>query len=290
MLSAVPSVVLQQVTEVVHGTLEDFVFCGGGCINQGGKLKTTTGDLFLKWNDARKFPGMFAAEARGLKLLRDTSAIHVPGLVACGGNDSWQFLLLEFVEQGPRTSTYWADLGKQLASLHRHTAPAFGLDHDNYIGSLSQVNTPGKKWVDFFISQRLEVQVKLAADHGRLGPETIRQFGVLYKKLGEMLPEEKPCLLHGDLWSGNLITNAHGSPCLIDPAVYYGNREAEIAFTRLFGGFPTAFYNSYHTAFALLPGHEERFDIYNLYPLMVHVNLFGGGYASQVVSILRHFV
>jgi protein-ribulosamine 3-kinase len=290
MLSAIPSVVRQQVAEVIHGTPTSFSFCGGGCINHGGKLKTTAGDLFLKWNDAQKFPGMFAAEARGLKLLRNTGVIHVPEVVATGGNGPWQFLLLEFVDEKPRANTYWAALGTQLAGLHRHTSPAFGLDHDNYIGSLPQVNTPGKNWVDFFIAQRLEVQVKRAADHGKLSHETIRQFDLLYKKLPELLPEEKSSLLHGDLWSGNLITNAKGDPCLIDPAVYYGNREAEIAFTRLFGGFSPAFYDSYHTAFALQPGHDERCDIYNLYPLMVHVNLFGGGYASQVVSILKQFV
>lgn len=233
---------------------------------------------------------MFAAEAKGLKLLHNAGAIHIPEVVTEGLAGPWQFLVLEFVEERHQSRTYWTDLGQQLASLHRHTSATFGLDHDNYIGSLPQRNTPAEKWIDFFITQRLEVQVKLAIDHGKLGAETVRLFGMLYRKLGELLPEEKPSLLHGDLWSGNLITNAEGKPCLIDPAVYYGHREAEIAFTTLFGGFSAHFYHSYHEAFALQPGYAGRCDIYNLYPLMVHVNLFGGGYASQVVSILRQWV
>jgi protein-ribulosamine 3-kinase len=290
MLSAVPLLIRQRVAEIVRGDLTGFSFCAGGCINHGGKLNTSAGDLFLKWNDAEKFTGMFAAEAKGLKLLRDTHAIHVPEVVAVGGTGSWQFLLMEFIDEKPGAGRYWADLGEQLALLHRHTASAFGLDHDNYIGSLAQLNTPAEKWVDFFITQRLDVQVKLAASNGKLRPETIRQFESLYKKLPEILPEEKPSLLHGDLWSGNLITNIKGGPCLIDPAAYYGNREAEIAFTRLFGGFAAEFYDVYNTAFALQPGHAERYNIYNLYPLMVHVNLFGGGYLSQVVSILKEIV
>lgn len=290
MLSSVPSAILQQLAKSVGNVLTDFSFCGGGCINHGGRLKTRVGDLFLKWNDAAKFPGMFVAEAKGLKLLRNAGAIHVPEVITEGVAGPWQFLVLEFVEERPKAGSYWVELGQQLATMHKQTAPTYGLDHDNYIGSLPQQNTPAKKWTDFFITQRLEVQVKLALDRGKLNTETVRLFGTLYNKLGDLLPEEKPSLLHGDLWSGNLIINAEGKPCLIDPAVYYGHREAEIAFTTLFGGFSAEFYNSYHEAFALAPGYAERFDIYNLYPLMVHVNLFGGGYISQVVSILRQWV
>lgn len=290
MLSSVPSVILQQLTKSVGSDPIGFSFCGGGCINHGGRLKTRNGDLFLKWNDAAKFPGMFSAEAKGLKLLRNAGAIHIPEVITEGVAGPWQFLVLEFVEERPQAGTYWTNLGQQLANLHKHTTPTYGLDHANYIGSLPQQNTPTEKWVDFFITQRLEVQVKLALDRGKLNANTVMLFSTLYNKLGDLLPEEKPCLLHGDLWSGNLITNAEGKPCLIDPAVYYGHREAEIAFTTLFGGFSAEFYNSYQEAFALEPGYAERFDVYNLYPLMVHVNLFGGGYVSQVVSILRQWV
>ncbi|MBT1701110.1 fructosamine kinase family protein [Fulvivirgaceae bacterium PWU4] len=290
MLSSVPSVILKQLEESVSSNPTDFSFCGGGCINHGGRLKTRTGDLFLKWNDAAKFPGMFIAEAKGLKLLRNAGDIYIPEVITEGVAGSLQFLVLEFVEEHPQAGTYWTDLGQQLANLHKHTAPTYGLDHANYIGSLPQQNTRTEKWTDFFITQRLEAQVKLALDRGKINVDTVMLFSILYNKLGDLLPEEKPCLLHGDLWSGNLITNDKGRPCLIDPAVYYGHREAEIAFTTLFGGFSDEFYNSYHEAFALAPGYAERFDIYNLYPLMVHVNLFGGGYVSQVVSILRQWV
>jgi len=290
MLTAVPATIREHVAKALNTELKNFSFCSGGCINHGGKLTTQAGDFFLKWNDLKKFPGMFEAEAKGLKLLLKPSVIDVPEVVLVAADDTYQFIVMEFIVERSKASTYWKHLGKQLAALHQNLSSSYGLDHDNYIGSLSQFNKPSRKWVDFFIEQRLEVQVKLASDNQRIDKNIINQFASLYKKLPGILPEEPPSLLHGDLWSGNLITNGHGDPCLIDPAVYYGNRECELAFTKLFGGFSEEFYNSYNDAFPLQSGFQIRFDVYNLYPLMVHVNLFGGGNLSQVVSILRHFV
>jgi fructosamine-3-kinase len=290
MLTSVPPAIQGSLKNILNTDLLDFTFTGGGCINQGGRLKTSAGDFFLKWNDAAKFPGMFEAEAKGLKLLRQSKAIYIPEAIVFDTISTWQFIVLEFVEQETKVQPFWKILGEQLAGLHQNTSSVFGLDHDNYIGSLKQVNTPAESWINFFIEQRLEAQLKLAADKNKVNSATVKQFQSLYKKLPDLLPEEKPSLLHGDLWSGNLITTSDGNPCLIDPAVYYGHREAEIAFTMLFGGFSKEFYESYNENFPLFPGFTGRAEVYNLYPLMVHVNLFGGGYLSQVVSILHRFV
>jgi protein-ribulosamine 3-kinase len=291
MLSAIPLPIQQQVSELLKVEVETFSFCnGGGCINQGGKLTTSAGDFFLKWNDATKFPGMFEAEAKGLQLMGEAKVIHIPKVILEALARPWQFILLEYVEEKTKSPSYWEDLGQQLANLHRNTFSTYGLDHNNYIGSLQQENKISNNWIDFFIEQRLNIQLKLALDNQKTDKGMLHRFERLFKKLPQLLPVEKPSLLHGDLWSGNLITNAMGNPCLIDPAVYYGHREAEIAFTRLFGGFSGTFYESYNHTFPLQPGFAERIDIYNLYPLMVHVNLFGGGYLAEVVSILNHLV
>ena len=180
-------------------------------------------------------------------------------------------------------------MGARLAALHRCSKDFFGLDHNNYIGSLRQFNHQQTSWVNFFIEQRLNVQLKLAIDSGMMDSKWLNEFESLYAKLPAMLPEEKPSLLHGDLWGGNLITDEKGEPCLIDPAVYFGSREADLAMTKLFGGFDDEFYTSYQHTFPLQPGYDKRFDIYNLYPLLVHVNLFGGSYKSAVANILKAF-
>ena len=290
MLNSIPAEIQEKVRQLIKSELKSFSFSGGGCINNGGRLSTTNGDIFIKWNNRKTFPAMFEAEAKGLKLLRDTNTLHIPDVVAVNETNDHQFILLEFVEQRTKQSSYWQELGEGLSKLHRNTSPTFGLDHNNYIGSLPQKNIPEKSWIDFFIEQRLEAQLKLAITENRVDKKIATQFESLYKKLPDIFPNEPPSLLHGDLWSGNLITNNVGKPCLIDPAVFYGHREAELAFTKLFGGFSGTFYSSYHESFPLSPAFEKRVDLYNLYPLMVHVNLFGGGYVSQVVSILRTFV
>lgn len=293
MISHIPTSVFEGIKSLLQinnsSSFQDFIFAGGGCINRGGQITTTTGKFFLKWNDQKKFPGMFEAESSGLKLLQQQNSIRIPQVVGFGEKGSYQFLLLEYIEQKSRSKNYWKLLGNRLASLHHSTASHFGLDHDNFIGSLKQFNQLHSSWVDFFIEQRLHVQLKLACDSGLAGYEWIKKFESLYDKLPSLLPEEKPSILHGDLWSGNLITDEKGEPCLIDPAVYFGNREADLAMTKLFGGFDHEFYSCYHQNFPLQPDYEKRVDLYNLYPLLVHVNLFGGSYIHSVETILRHF-
>ena len=233
---------------------------------------------------------MFEAEARGLRLLRKPQNIDIPEVWGVGEADGLSFIILEYVREGPRNRNYWQLLGEQLAELHGNTVKEFGLDHDNYIGSLPQANKSHDNWLEFFIEERLERQLEIAAGKRKIDGHHRQKFEQLYRKLPDLLPDhEPPSLIHGDLWSGNLITNEKGMPTLIDPAVYYGNREIELAFTTLFGGFDGEFYQVYQQVMPMAPGYEERFDIYNLYPLMVHVNLFGGGYLSQVESIMRRF-
>jgi fructosamine-3-kinase len=284
-----PAIVKEKVSYTLSISISSFVSVGGGCINHGGKIITNAGSYFVKWNDATRFPTMFAAEAHGLSLLGKQKTIDIPKVILTDSVENFQFIVIEWIEPTQNSKAYWQTLGSQLASLHRKTSDAFGLDHDNYIGSLKQVNTQKSNWIDFFIENRLDVQLRLAVDQQKLDNNTIAKFNSLHEKLNRILPEEKPSLLHGDLWRGNLITNTNGDPCLIDPAIYYGHREAEIAFTKMFGGFQDAFYDSYNSEFPLQQGFESRVDIYNLYPLLVHVNLFGGGYAGQVKNILDHF-
>ncbi|HEX5172381.1 MAG TPA: fructosamine kinase family protein [Cyclobacteriaceae bacterium] len=270
-------------------TIQNFTAIGGGCINNGGKITTSHGIFFVKWNSAKKFPGMFRVESNGLKLLSSAGAIRVPRVLGPGEHEGHQFIVMELIQAKNRSLNYWDLLGQELATLHKASSPYFGLDENNYMGSLPQFNEQKISWIEFFSTQRLDVQLKLAINSHAAPISLIEKFHALYEKLPTLLTEEKPSLVHGDLWSGNLITDENGNPCLIDPAVYYGNREVDLAMTHLFGGFDDEFYQSYQNAFPLPPGLQERIDIYNLYPLLVHVNLFGQSYLHQVLSILKTF-
>ena len=261
----------------------------GGCINSCYQLTTSTGLYFLKWNDAKKHPKMFEAEAKGLNILREKSSFTLPNVIATGETSSQAWLLLEYISQQKPASTYWVNFGEKLAELHQNTQPNFGLSYNNYIGSIPQNNLPMERGYDFFINHRILPVLNTAIATGKMELGTASLFEKLFMKLPDLLPDEPPALLHGDLWSGNQQPDGSGNPCVFDPAVYYGFREAEIAFTHLFGGFNTSFYESYHHSYPLLPNFKERIPIYNLYPLLVHVNLFGGGYAQQVQQIIHAY-
>lgn len=262
----------------------------GGDINQAFKLQTTAGDFFVKYNSARKYSGMFEQEAIGLGALAATETIRIPQVIAFDEVEADAFLLLEWIEQGSPSSNFWEDFGHGLACLHQTTLNRFGWAQDNYIGSLVQSNQWTASWSEFFALQRLIPQVKLAVDQGSLSPNHARLFDKLFHRLENLFPKEPPALLHGDLWSGNFMVTANGSPVIMDPAVYYGHREMDLAMTKLFGGFHEQLYHSYQEVFPLEKGWEERVALCNLYPLMVHVNLFGGGYVGQVETALRKFI
>ncbi len=263
-------------------------FLSGGDINTAAQVFTSEQLFFIKWNTAGQ-EGMFEAEARGLELLRKTDTLQIPAVVGHGQQQDKAYLILEYIDSAPAGPDYWEKLGQSLAELHSHTQPRFGLEFDNFIGLLPQQNTLTDNGIRFFIEQRLHPQAGLALYKGLIDKKLYDRFARLYQRLPELLPAERPALLHGDLWSGNVMVNEDGQPTLIDPAVYYGFREAELAFTTLFGGFDERFYAAYHEAFPLEDGFRERIPIYNLYPLLVHVNLFGTGYVSGVERILKAF-
>ncbi len=262
----------------------------GGCINDGYEFMTSTGSFFVKTNSASKYPGMFNAEARGLAVLTATKSLNIPEKIANGEFENTSYLVIEFIYSAPKKGNYWKDFAVKLASLHQHTDDKFGLDHNNYIGSLPQLNKKCADFPEFFISRRLEPLVAKAVDTGYFDSLTAKKFDSLYGKLAQLIPEEKPALLHGDLWSGNVITDELGNVCLVDPAVYFGHREAELAFSTLFGAFPVEFYDVYNESFPLEKGWKQRIDLFNLYPLLVHMLLFGRTYYSPVKSILKDFL
>lgn len=248
------------------------------------------GRFALKWA-ARGAPAlMVAAEADGLRRLAATHALRVPALLAAAdGSSGPAFILVEWLD-GAGARPDLARLGEQLALLHRHSAPAFGLEVDNFIGATPQANQWLEAWPAFFRERRLRPQVALAAATGRLPTPRRHGFERLFDRLDELLAtHEPPALIHGDLWAGNVVAAAGGVPALIDPAVSYSQREAELAYTELFGGFGPTFYAAYQSAWPLEPGYAERRDLYNLYHLMNHLNLFGESYGQQVDQILRRY-
>ena len=260
----------------------------GGDINSAARIETDRAAYFVKWN-LRPLPHMFEVEARGLELLSSTRALRVPKVAAV--IDQPPALALEWIELGRNKTDAAEALGRGLAQQHRSLGPAYGLDHDNYIGANPQRNTWAESWIDFYREQRLGVQAELARARGHLTPDRSRRLDDVMDHLDRWIDPGTvaPSLLHGDLWGGNYLIDAGSQPVLIDPAVYYGDREAEIAFTELFGGFGARFYAAYNAAWPLDPGYTERRDLYNLYHLLNHLNLFGEGYGGSVDSILRRY-
>ena len=259
----------------------------GGCINHVHRLQTSIGDFCIKYNLRDRFPDMFTSEADGLALLNRAGEIHVPEVCFTGYAGSFAYILLEYIDQGRKSSFFMHDFGRSLARLHRHTTGYFGHEIDNYMGSLPQSNKKHTTWISFFVEERLKRQVALANVY--FSSSDFSAFERLYSRLDELLPVEPSALLHGDLWGGNYMVAPDGRACLIDPAVYYGHREVDIAMTTLFGGFDESFYASYQDEYPLEKGWQKRLDIFKLYPLLIHLNLFGSGYLESILSITRRF-
>jgi protein-ribulosamine 3-kinase len=249
---------------------------GGGCIHRCYRAEMRGRAVFLKVNAAR-FADALAAEADGLRALRGAGCT-APEPIAHGAAGASAFLVLEYLEL--RAAGDFAQLGRMLATVHRRAGERHGWAHDNYIGSTPQQNGWREQWAQFWREQRLQPQLALAK---RNGYELDAHEA--WRVLEGHAPQ--PSLLHGDLWSGNAGFLASGVPVLFDPAVYYGDREADLAMTELFGGFPRAFYAAYEKAWPLEAGYKVRKHLYNLYHLLNHLNLFGGGYLGQVRSTLR---
>jgi len=264
---------------------------GGGSINRSYKLLALDGAAyFLKTNHASALE-MFQAECDGLCELRQAEAVRVPEVIANSVTSDTAFLLMEWLELGSESPTAGVRLGHALAMQHRRQADEFGWYRDNTIGSTKQVNGWDSDWIGFFSEKRLGYQLELAGANGfnSGSRKSLEERGeILIQRLPDFFVDYKsePSLLHGDLWGGNWGVITGGEPVIFDPAVYYGDREADIAMTRLFGGFGAEFYAAYNEAWPLDPGFERRCDLYNLYHVLNHLNLFGAGYLRQVSDML----
>ncbi|MGS2740547.1 fructosamine kinase family protein [Sinomicrobium sp. M5D2P17] len=256
----------------------------GGDINEVYLLNTVSGKFVLKLNSASRYPGMFPAEVKGLGALSRSGTMHIPAVIANGQEGDDAYLVLEHMESGSPGTDFWPVFGRQLAALHGNTSDSFGFENSNYIGSLPQYNEWCENAVEFYITQRLQPQFRMAYDQGYRF-----QTDALYKNLETVIPGERPALVHGDLWNGNYLVCRDGNPCLIDPAVAYAHRETDIAMMHLFGGFPQAVTDAYNEVFPLGKGWEERLDIWQLYYLLVHLNLFGSGYQLGVRQIIDKY-
>lgn len=273
-------------------TIDSVAPVGGGCIANACRLETEASPFFLKYGDddvARTFPG----EAAGLDALDEAdSPLQIPSVldVEQATEERPGYLVMEWVNPGRKGRRFWERFGKGLAALHRHTADEYGFDRDNFIGQLPQQNDWRDVWPIFFRELRLEPQVAMARERGRWRSSWTRPLEKLYRRLPELMPgAPEPSILHGDLWKGNFMVTAMGDPALIDPAAYYGHREADLAMTELFGGFDDTFYEAYRSTWSLEPGYETRREVYNLYHLINHLNHFGGRYAGSVESTLKMF-
>lgn len=269
--------------------IQQATLIAAGNINQGVLLETSEGRFFLKTNFETE-KDIFDKEAMGLKVLRENTPLEVPLVHGSGRIGEQSFLLMDWIQSGKANVSYWKELGLGLAQLHMVTQPAFGFHEDNYIASLTQSNNPQTSWADFFVENRLEPMMGKAYYEGLIPLGFYKKFQQIYPLLESIFPNEKPALLHGDLWSGNIIKGKDGNPALIDPAVYYGHREMDLAFSRLFGGFDGEFYEAYNTLFPLEPGFEERESVYNLYPLLVHLLLFGKSYLPGIQKTVQRLL
>lgn len=278
---------LRAALEAALGPIRELSPLAGGDINEALRVRLADGRaVFVKTHRAPP-AGMYAAEAEGLAWLGAAGALRVPEVLAV----SERFLALALIEPGRPARDHDERLGRGLAALHRFGADGFGLSRDNFIGSLPQDNRAEPDWPTFYARRRLGAQLRKAVDAGRASAAMRRGMEALIARIDAVVgPAEPPSRLHGDLWGGNAHVAEDGSPVLIDPAVYGGHREVDLAMMRLFGGFSPRVFDAYDEAWPLEPGWRERVPLYQLYPLMVHVNLFGGSYVGSVERALRALI
>jgi protein-ribulosamine 3-kinase len=264
----------------------------GGCISNAYKIKLKNkGCYFLKYNPASD-NDMFIKEAHGLQELKKANVIKIPKVI-CFDRD---YICLELISSTSKQKKFSEDFGEKFAKLHKFINKEYGFYEDNFIGSNPQINISSEEdknnWVKFYFNKRILYQVELADKLGNLTSEMKRAIAKLENKIEDIVTDnnEKPSLLHGDLWGGNYIIDSGGFACLIDPAVYYGNREADLAMTKLFGGFDSTFYSAYNEVYPFKDGYDYRENIYKLYHVLNHLNLFGGGYYSQAMSLIKYYL
>lgn len=273
----------------LNETITNLSPVSGGDISQAYRIDTANSSYFLKLNNLEAL-NMFQTEAYGLELIAKTNTIKTPKVLVFDNFENSAFLLMEFIESKTPSSEDFKTLGEQLAALHKCTSKHFGLDQNNFIGSLNQSNIYHSNWINFYIEERLLPQLQLAKEKGLLNSNKTPSVQQMETSLKRLFENVKPSLLHGDLWSGNYLISKDGEPYLIDPAVYYGHSEVDIAMSKLFGGFSNEFYNSYYDVLPTDSYTNKRIEIYQLYYLLVHLNLFGSSYCASVKNILKkHF-
>jgi len=281
-----------RIEEKLKSKIKSLSSLSGGCISDAFKVTTDNGsNFFLKYNSSDS-NDMFIKEANGLKELAKANAIRISEVLSFDED----FILLEYIPTGNKKKNFFEEFGSSFAKMHKHTSESFGFNEDNYIGSNPQKNIPDENekssWVNFYFNKRILYQLQLAEGLGNSTPELRKGISKLENKIQEIIgdTQEKPSLLHGDLWGGNYMVDENGNAVLIDPAVYYGHREADLGMTKLFGGFSSEFYRAYVETFPLEDGYDYRENIYKLYHVLNHLNLFGGGYYSQALSIIKFYI
>ncbi|NEN24794.1 fructosamine kinase family protein [Cryomorpha ignava] len=263
---------------------------GGGSINDARKVETSHGTFFAKINEEKEYPGMFEAEARGLDFLLEHSDFQIPKPIGTGVSDEIQWILMEYIDHASKKPDFWEKFGVKLAKMHRSTHEKFGFESDNYIGNLPQYNSYKTTWAEFFAENRIAPQLKMAKDQGYASDQMVKLLEKVISRSDKYFPVEPPAAIHGDLWTGNFATNKMGEATIFDPSAYFGHREMDIAMSKLFGGFDAKFYDAYNEEYPLEKGWEERLQIADLYPLLAHLNIFGGTYAYQIMTLLRKHV
>ncbi len=281
----IPKEVFEWFKENDEGELISMTAVGGGCINNGVSISTQSGNKYFLKSNINAPEDMFIREAEGLELLSVDGGPQIPNIYLVGKD----FLLLEYFSSSSKYKNYWGEFGSQLATIHQKTNSKFGLEKNNYIGSTKQINIWTEDGFEFYATNRLIYQSEIATRQSFLTTSEELQITNIAKRLPELLPVQKAALIHGDLWSGNVINGLNGEPAIIDPAVYYGWVEAELAMTTLFGDFPNEFYENYINIGQIEPNWRDRKDIYNLYHLLNHLNIFGMSYHGRVKSILNKY-
>ena len=278
--------IIQICEDKINVSPKKIIPLNGGDINQVFKVELNNQNLVIKLNKSKDLTQLFEKEKKGLELLSQSNFI-IPKPHLYGTYKSYDFLIIDYIETGRNLN--WGDFGEKLAQLHQIEGKHFGLDHDNYIGSLMQVNEQCNEWIEFYTNHRLLALTAKARDQGLFERKHCLWIEKLCQKLDELIPTCCPSLIHGDLWSGNLLTDKSGQPVLIDPAVYYGHPEMDWAMLSLFGNYPEEAMISYQNIKPLEKGFEERVDIHQLYPLLVHLILFGRGYISGILMTLKKY-
>jgi fructosamine-3-kinase len=286
------SKIKSKIEKELNSKIIDSQSLSGGCISNAYKIKTNAGKIFfLKYNSSVK-NDMFIKEAHGLQELNKANVIKIPEVISYDE----EYILLEQITSANKQKNFSDDFGRKFAHLHKFTGEVYGFYEDNYIGSNPQLNISEENekhnWTNFYFKKRILFQLHLAEETGNSTSGLRRAVSELENKIDKIVDDngERPSLLHGDLWGGNYLTDENGFACLIDPAVYYGNREADLAMTKIFGGFDSKFYEAYNEVFPLPDGYQYRENIYKLYHILNHLNLFGGGYYSQAMSLISYYI